>query len=64
MQISAGPGYDRQKLKPVVVNDEANPTLVDGDNFCGFVCVRAINYSGLNGLSNPSSDYFKGIYPP
>jgi hypothetical protein len=61
LKISSGPSYDKSLLKQIDVNNETKPALVDGPNFCGYIGVRVLNYTGLTGAKNPESEYFKGI---
>lgn len=58
LRVSCGSDYSN--LKPVKVNNELEPTLVDSNLFSGLVSVRYQNYQGLNGNLNPHSSYFKG----
>ena len=56
VRVRAGPNYSENELIVVNVNEEENPMVIDGDNFCGFVCVRMVNYPS----KQLKSDYFKG----
>ncbi|KAI8603549.1 hypothetical protein EDD21DRAFT_302112 [Dissophora ornata] len=40
LRVSAGPSADPNDLKPIVVNDDANPMLIESDEFIGQIVVR------------------------
>ncbi|KAK3811186.1 MAG: hypothetical protein J3Q66DRAFT_404574 [Benniella sp.] len=40
LRVSAGPSADPKDLKPISVNDDANPTLIETDEFVGQIVVR------------------------
>jgi hypothetical protein len=70
VQVMVGPSYD--ELRPVHVNNEAEPFEFSGPNFIGYAVVRLKNYAGdhaggggdgegkFEHLRNPASTYFNG----
>jgi len=40
LKVSAGPSTDPKTLKPITVNDDANPLLIDTDEFIAQIVIR------------------------
>lgn len=68
LSVSCGPDHRRESLSRVDVNNESAPALIDGPNFCGYLGVRILDYTGLGhagsapGRRNIESEYFTGIF--
>ncbi|KAI9092358.1 hypothetical protein DFS34DRAFT_707230 [Phlyctochytrium arcticum] len=68
LRVRVGNSYDTSTHQTASVNDEANPVLVDGEHFKGYIAVRIANFSGVvpegneqqKPKANPSSHYFHG----
>ncbi|KAF9169609.1 hypothetical protein BGX21_010208 [Mortierella sp. AD011] len=61
LRVSAGPSADPKDLKPVTVNDDANPMLIESDEFIGQIVVRLRNldkaYGYVQGLEEDGIKY-------
>ncbi|KAF9362122.1 hypothetical protein BGX26_000010 [Mortierella sp. AD094] len=51
LRVSAGPSADPKDLKPITVNDDANPMLIESDEFIGQIVVRLRNLDKAFGFA-------------
>ena len=63
LRVSIGPDYSIDKMLPIHVNEESNPTLIDSPYFKGHTVVRVLEFTGISHsnhvqVRNPQSSYF------
>jgi len=61
LRVRAGPSYDPSTHKTVNVNDPSHPTLIQSENFTGYIVVRVKDYDGVPGekeVTGEDEEYF------
>ncbi|KAG0292184.1 hypothetical protein BGZ98_002685 [Dissophora globulifera] len=52
LRVSAGPSADPGHLKPIAVNSDASPTLIESDEFIGQIVVRIRGFDAILGSAD------------
>ncbi|KAF9134490.1 hypothetical protein BGX30_011921 [Mortierella sp. GBA39] len=63
LRVSAGPSADPKDLKVLPVNDDANPTLIESDEFIGQIVVRIKGLDMAFGYKEGQEQDSQGIIP-
>jgi hypothetical protein len=63
LRVSAGPSADPKDLKPISVNDDANPTLIETDEFVGQIVVRIREFDKTFGYAEGQKEDGLKILP-
>ncbi|KAF9110766.1 hypothetical protein BGX27_005910 [Mortierella sp. AM989] len=56
LRVSAGPSANPKDLKPITVNDDANPMLIESDEFIGQIVVRIRNLDKAFGYAEAQKE--------
>ncbi|KAG0209946.1 hypothetical protein BGX28_009817 [Mortierella sp. GBA30] len=63
LRVLAGPGPDRNNLRPLNVNDDGNPIFIDTDEFCGYISFRIKDLDKVHGYAQGQRDDGLGTVP-